>query len=159
MIEVCPTADFFGARARPRKRAVYGSHDLAGEEFTRARLRILDAMAEQTASEGPLRVRVNNERVPARPHNARRLGAKAIPACAFVALIVATSLFSNVWLHEKWPAPDLHAALDPLQTPQPDASLTALQYAAEGDAAMAEQTLGRVYADGGGVVRDRKSVV
>jgi hypothetical protein len=44
-------------RANIYLRAVYGSHDFAGEEFARARLRILDAMAEQIASEGPVRVR------------------------------------------------------------------------------------------------------
>jgi exopolysaccharide production negative regulator len=95
--------------------------------------------------------------VPARPHSARRWGAKAIPACAFVTLIVAAGLFSNVWLPEKWPAPDLRAALAPLTTQDtktnPDASLTALQYAAEGGAPMTKQTLGRMYADGG-VARD-----
>ena len=147
---------------------------------------ILDAMAEQIASEGPVRVRVSNKWVPARPHSARRWGAKAIPACAFVALIVAAGLFSNVWLPEEWSATDLHAALDPLTTQDtktnPDTSLTAPQYAAEGghpnrlaaqdtktnpntsftalqyDAAggdpMAEWKLGRMYADGDGVARD-----
>jgi TPR repeat protein len=93
-------------------------------------------MAEQIASEGPVRVRVSNKWVPARPHSARRWGAKAIPACAFVALIVAAGLFSNVWLPEKWSATDLHAALDPLTTQDtktnPDASLTGPQYADEG---------------------------
>ena len=34
-------------RANIYLRAVYGSQDLAGEEFARARLRILDAMAEE----------------------------------------------------------------------------------------------------------------
>ena len=93
-------------------------------------------MAEQIASEGPVRVRVSNKWVPARPHSARRWGAKAIPACAFVALIVAAGLFSNVWLPEKWSATDLHAGLDPLTTQDtktnPDASLTGPQYADEG---------------------------
>ena len=89
---------------------------------------ILDAMAEQIASEGPERVRVSNKWVPARPQSARRWGAKAIPACAFVALIVAAGLFSNVWLPEEWSATDLHAVLDPLTTQDtktnPDTSLT-----------------------------------
>jgi TPR repeat protein len=138
-------------------------------------------MAEQIASEGPVRVRVNNKWVPAWPHHAQRWGAKAISACAFVALIVATGLFSNVWLPEEWPAPDLHTALAPLTTQDtktdPDASLTAPQYAAEGGhpnrlAAQDTKTdpntsvtalqydaagggkFGRMYADGGGVARD-----
>ena len=102
-------------RANIYLRAVYGSQDLAGEEFARARLRILDAMAEQIASEVPVRVRVSNKWVPARPHSAGRWGAKAIAACAFVALIVAAGLFSNVWLPEKWSATDLRVALDPLK--------------------------------------------
>ena len=95
-------------------RAVCGSQYLAGEEFTRARLRILDAMAEQIASEGP--VRVSNKWVPARPHSARRWAAIGIPAGAFVALIVVAGLFSNVWLAEKRSATDRHAALAPLTT-------------------------------------------
>src|SRR6476619_4171477 len=143
-------------------------------------------MAEQIASEGPVRVRVSNEWVPARPHSARRWGAKAVPACAFIALIVAAGLFSNVWLPEEWSATDLHAALDPLTTqetqtnpdtsltaPQyaaegghpnrlaaqdtktnPNTSFTALQYDAEGGDPMAEWKLGRMYADGDGVARD-----
>src|SRR5262245_45173376 len=100
-------------RANIYLRAVYGSQDLAGEEFARARLRILDAMAEQIASEVPARVLVSNKPVPARPHSAERWGAKAIAACASVALIVAAGLFSNLWLPEKWYATDLHAALEP----------------------------------------------
>ena len=62
-------------RANIDLRAVFGSHDLAGEEFARARLRILDAMAEQIASEVPARVRVSNKWVPARLHSAGRSGA------------------------------------------------------------------------------------
>ena len=82
-------------RANIYLRAVYGSQDLAGEEFARARLRILDAMAEQIASEVPARVRVSNKRVPARQHSAGRWGAKAIAACAFVALVCAAGLISH----------------------------------------------------------------
>ena len=115
-------------------------------------------MAEQIASEGPVRVRVSNKWVPARPHSARRWGAKAIPACAFVALIVAAGLFSNVWLPEEWSATDHHAALDPLTTQDtktnPDTSLTAPQYDAAGGDPMTEWKLGRMYADGDGVARD-----
>jgi len=115
-------------------------------------------MAEQIASEGPVRVRVSNKWVPARPHSARRWGAKAIPACAFVALIVAAGLFSNVWLPEEWSATDLHAALDPLTTQDtktnPDTSLMAPQYDSAGGDPMAEWKLGRMYADGDGVARD-----
>ena len=94
---------------------------------------IPDAMAEQI--EGPVRVRVSNKWGPARPQSARRWGAKAIPACAFVALIVAAGLFSNVWLPEEWSATE-RAALDALTTQDtktnPDTALTAPQYAAEG---------------------------
>jgi TPR repeat protein len=115
-------------------------------------------MAEQISSDGPVRVRVSNKWVPARPHSARRWGAKAIPACAFVALIVAAGLFSNVWLPEEWSATDLHAALDPLTTQDtktnPDTSLTAPQYDSAGGDPMAEWKLGRMYADGDGVARD-----
>src|SRR6187402_946195 len=70
-------------RANIYLHAVYGSQDLAGEEFARARLRILDAMAEQIASEVParVRVRVSNKWVPARQHSAGQWGAKAIAAC------------------------------------------------------------------------------
>ena len=89
---------------------------------------ILDEMAEQLASEGPVRVRVSNKWVPARPQSARRRGAKAIPACAFVALIIAAGLLSK-WIPEEWSATDLHAALDALTTQDtktnPDTSLTA----------------------------------
>jgi TPR repeat protein len=142
-------------------------------------------MAEHIASEGPVRVRVSNKWIPARPHSARRWGAKAFPACAFVALIAAAGLFSNVWLPKKWSVTDLHAVLDPLTTQDtntnPDTSLTAPQYAAEGghpirsaqdtktnlntsftalqyDAAggdpVAEWKLGRMYAAGDGVIQD-----
>ncbi len=105
-------------RANIYLRAVYGSQDLAGEEFARARLRILDAMAEQIASEVPARVRVSNKWVPARQHSAGRWGAKAIAACAFVALIVAAGLVSNVWLPEKWSATDLRVALELPDSPR-----------------------------------------
>ena len=145
-------------RANIYLRAVYGSQDLAGEEFARARLRILDAMAEQIASEGPVRVRDSNKWVPARPHSARRWGAEAIPSCAFIALIVAAGFFSNVWRPEKWSATDLHAALDPLTTQDtttnPNTSFTTPQNVAAGGDPMAEWKLGRMYADGDGVVRD-----
>jgi hypothetical protein len=114
-------------------------------------------MAEQIASEGPVHVRVSNKWVPARPHGARRWGAKAIPACAFVALRSA-GLFSNVWLPEEWSATDLHAGLDPLTTQDtennPDTSLTALRYDAAGGDPMVEWKLGRMYADGDGVAQD-----
>src|SRR5262245_40155088 len=101
-------------RANIYLRAVYGSQDLAGEEFARARLRILDAMAEQIASEVPARVLVSNKPVPARPHSAERWSAKAIAACAFVALFVTAGLVYKVWLPEKWSATDLRVAHDPL---------------------------------------------
>src|SRR4249919_1517983 len=110
-------------------------------------------MAELIASEGPVRVRVSNKWVPARPHSARRWG----PACAFVALIVAAGLFSK-WLPEEWSATDLHAALDALTTQDtktsPNTSFTARQYAAAGGDLTAEWKLGRMYADGDGVARD-----
>ena len=41
-------------------------------------------------------------------------GAKAIAACAVVALIVGAGSVYNVWLPEKWSATDLRVALDPL---------------------------------------------
>ena len=89
-----------------------------------------------------------------RPHSAGRWGAKAIAACAFVALIVAAGSFSNVWLPEKWSATDLHAALDPLTAQDtktnPDISLNV----AEGGHPMAQWKLGRMYADGDGVAQD-----
>jgi TPR repeat protein len=156
-------------RANIYLRAVYGSQDLAGEEFARARLRILDEMAEQIASEGPVRVRVSKW-VPARPYSAGRWGAKAIAACAFVALIVAAGLF--LWLPEKWSATDQRVELDPLTAQSqsrirlspgaaaalkkaipPSSSDTALSYA-EGDHPVAQWKLGRMYADGDGVVQD-----
>jgi exopolysaccharide production negative regulator len=141
-------------RANIYLRAVYGSHDLAGEEFARARLRILDAMAEQIASEVPVRVRVSNKWVPARLHSAGRSGAKAIAACAFVALIVGAGSVSNVWLPEKWSATDLRVALDPLTAQDtksnPDISLNV----AEGGHPMAQWKLGRMYASGDGVAQD-----
>jgi len=68
----------------------------------------------EPASEVPVRVRVSNKWVPARLHSAGRSGAKAIAACAFVALIVGAGSVSNVWLPEKWSATDLRVALDPL---------------------------------------------
>ena len=141
-------------RANIDLRAVFGSHDLAGEEFARARLRIPDAMAEQIASKVPVRVRVSNKWVPARLHSAGRSGAKAIAACAFVALIVGAGSVSNVWLPEKWSATDLRVALDPLTAQDtksnPDISLNV----AEGGHPMAQWKLGRMYASGDGVAQD-----
>src|SRR6478672_713329 len=112
-----------------------------------------DAMAEQISSDGPVRVRVSNKWVPARPHSARRWGAKAIAAFAFVALIVGAGSVSNVWLPEKWSGTDLHAALDPLTAQDtksnPDISLNV----AEGGP-MAQWKLGRMYTSGDGVAQD-----
>ena len=68
----------------------------------------------EPASEVPVRVRVSNKWVPARLHSAGRSGAKAVAACAFVALIVGAGSVSNAWLPEKWSATDLRVALAPL---------------------------------------------
>ena len=141
-------------------------------------------MAEQIASEGPVRVRVSNKWVPARPQSALRWGAKAIPACAFVALIVAAGLVPIVWLPEKWSATDLRVpsnsqtALDTSRGLSPGAAAaprlvippstssasrmvippatsdTSLGYAAEGGHPVPEWILGRMYADGDGVIQD-----
>ena len=182
-------------RANIYLRAVCGSRDLAGEEFSRARLRILDAMAEQIALEVPaarptplplgetsgrdagtaitsygysesgaaycgeddttdqsvdfenvspvtrrdfsdepeaarlmplacvaqiddremysLRTNVSDKRIPTSPHRGRRWGAKAIAACAFVALAGVAALVSHGGLSERWSATDQRVAVHP----------------------------------------------
>ena len=93
----------------------------------------------EPASEVPVRVRVSNKWVPARLHSAGRSGAKAIAACAFVALIVGAGSVSNAWLPEKWSATDLRVALDPL---------TAQDTKSNPDISLNVAKLGRVYGDG-----------
>ena len=83
-------------------------------------------------------------------------GAKAIAACAFVALIVGAGSVSNVWLPEKWSATDLRVALDPLTAQDtksnPDISFNV--NVAEGGDPIAQWKLGRMYASGDGVAQD-----
>ena len=91
---------------------------------------------------------------------------------AFVALIVAAGLVPIVWLPEKWSATDLRvasnsqtaldtsrglspgAAAAPRMVIPPATSDTSLGYAAEGGHPMPEWKLGRMYADGDGVIQD-----
>jgi len=71
-------------------------------------------------------------------------GTKAIAACAFVALIVAAGLVSNVW------PPENRLAAQDTKT-NPNTSVTALGYGAESGG---RPVASRMYADGDGVARD-----
>ena len=129
-----------GASGRVIRRSSTDAQDDLAERSTLRRA----MTTREPASEVPVRVRVSNKWVPARLHSAGRSGAKAIAACAFVALIVGAGSVSNAWLPEKWSATDLRVALDPLTAQDtksnPDISLDV----AEGGHPMAQWKLGRM---------------